>query len=254
MERDIRQEVESIRDMADRELRTMLRDVSSKAERHIRSADPGDIESLNLQQKVSGWIGRGVEDVIRDNIEPRLRELGDDVEQSIDEIRADIGALDVEAPRGNDAVGTALDVAVEGAMLVALNVVLPGEWVVAVIGRLLGSDLLEKLKGPVTRSIKQLFGRVSKSAIVNKTVDKVDSEIMALHDDLSERLSRELSDVDDDLVDELEGRLNEKLDNHREALEEARRKREQKDEEVRQEQSRLEERIRTLREIRAEIA
>lgn len=253
LEDRIRDDMGSIRSLGAKRVRALLRDVSGKARQAIMNAEPKQLETLNLQSKISGWIARGFEELVNTDLEPRLNELAGDIESEVQSISAAVRDLDVGVSRENKTIDSALNITIEGVLLVILNIILPGQWLVALMGRVLGTKLFDKLKGPIANSLKEIFGRVSGSALLEKTAQKVEMEVMGLESELTSQLTDQLNDVEANLTDELNRQFNDQLDEHQQALEAARQERRKKDEEVAEIARQLDEKLRTLREIRTSL-
>jgi len=122
-----------------------------------------------------------------------------------------------------------LDVIVEGALLVTLNVILPGEWLVAMMARMFGSKIIQSIKEPVMDALKQLIGTAVGQKMLDKVIAKLDRTVMGLEPELARQLVTQLQVVERKMMDELRARFDQMLDDHERSLNEARSERNQDD-------------------------
>lgn len=221
LEAYIQERMEVLRHDARGAVQRMLQDVSQRAELEIRSAGVNQSQALDIQGKIRGWIAQGMDRVANQHIHSALLDLGNEIRGKVHNIQTIIP--DFQASAGVKLKGEAvLDVIIEGAILLTLNVILPGEWMVAAMARMFGSKLIQSVKEPVVTAIKQLVGTAVGQAMLDKVIKKVDSTVMGLEGELSRQLVAQLQLVEGRMIIELRERFDAMLDEHQRALNQAR--------------------------------
>ena len=221
VEEYVAERMETLRADAKGSIHRMLADVAQRAEIEVRGAGVNQAKTLDIQPKIKGWIAQGIERVATQQLHPALQDLANDVRGKIHSIQSHIPEFEVSANvkmRGE----AVLDVIVEGALLVTLNVILPGEWLVAMMARIFGSRMVQSIKEPVLDALKQLIGSAVGQKMLDKVIKKLESTVMGLEPELSRQLVNQLAMVERKMMDELRERFDKMLDEHERALNEAR--------------------------------
>jgi len=228
VEEYVAERMEALRSEARVGVNRMLQDVSQRAEMEIRGAGVNKVESLDIQNKIKGWIAQGIERVATQQLHPALNDIANDVRGQIHSIQGHLPNFEINANvkmRGE----AILDVIVEGALLVTLNVILPGEWLVAMMARMFGSKIIQSIKEPVMDALKQLIGTAVGQKMLDKVIAKLDRTVMGLEPELARQLVTQLQVVERKMMDELRARFDQMLDDHERSLNEARSERNQDD-------------------------
>ncbi len=122
-----------------------------------------------------------------------------------------VDVADVDVPAATLPGEAVIDFAVEAAVLFAVNVVLPGGWLEALIARVLGKKLLDKvtepLKGAVRGLAKQLLGGVIRSTLAGQLRDAIGNACDEFGTRIHDQVDVVLRRVEADAVTGLDERL-----------------------------------------------
>ena len=111
-----------------------------------------------------------------------------------------------------------LDLLVEGAMIVVLNFILPGEWLVAVVARVLGSKMIDKVKKPIVDAIKDLVGKAAGDMLVKGVLAVVEKQVLDLEGALTTQLYDQLEVVEKNLNEAVRKRFSDLVGEKEHAL------------------------------------
>lgn len=151
-------------------------------------------------------------------------------------------ALDVSSPH-NPLVEGAVDLA----LIVLLDFVLPGGFLVAIIGRVAGEKVIEKIRKPIVDAIEAIFlGSVTKPFMTKAIMAQVDATLARAQDQVMEAVQGTLRTAADGLTDALKARFQTATAERSKLLEDARRRRDAGVEAVRTHKRAIDDARRTL--------
>ncbi len=195
---------------------TMLAGVVERARRELRGGQPDAAQGLSA--KLSGWIAQGMEQLSRDELQPELERIASAVRSEVKAIATrsmQMGEIQVAASGAGSVV---LDLLVEGAMIVVLNFILPGEWLVAVVARVLGSKMIDKVKKPIVDAIKDLVGKAAGDMLVKGVLAVVEKQVLDLEGALTTQLYDQLEVVEKNLNEAVRKRFSDLVGEKEHAL------------------------------------
>jgi small GTP-binding protein len=247
-------QIKKIQNRSGSRIDSMLSKVSNRAEKEIhesRSVDD-DRFQLSLQQKIQGWMAKEFENTIAKEIDPDIKSLTEEVQVSVKSIQSNIPELSLE-PISLPG-GVFLDLLVEVGLLTIFNLVLPGEWVVALFARFLGSAAkIEKLTEPIKNYLKIFVGGVFGNIGIQKIVTEVRKAIFSSKTELVLELNGQLMGVANGLTEAIETNFKELIENKENALREARKKLHLDFEAKKEESKNLQDKVDSIKEIVEEI-
>jgi GTP-binding protein EngB required for normal cell division len=198
----------------DAKVHALVESLASQAPAYVEAARKEGGGS-RVSAKVQADLARASEALLREWLAPRLSaELGA-LQEELSAKTPDLPALKDPGNGLPEFGGILIDAAVEIAVIALLNVVLPGEWLVAGLARLLGKnvlgDLLEPFKQTIKDTVAELLGGVVRSKVeaeLASAIRKIEPELRrSLGDQASATLQRGLETALSALerrIDELE--------------------------------------------------
>lgn len=230
-------------------VQAVLRRVAGHAEQEIRNLKDmsKDRMQVDLQQKIQGRIAKEVEMLIQSEIKPEIESLANEVKVRIESIPSKVPELfvsNISLPGG-----AVMDFLVEAAIITIINVILPGEWIIAILARLLGGKYLNSLTKPIKTFLQTIVGKIFGEVAVKKMTDAVRNVVMSLESDLTSHINEQLDNIGRNLSEEVENNFKNLIDQQEHALKLAKDKfklsRERRNEEIRN----LESQIGTLKHV-----
>lgn len=227
-----------------------MRRVSDRAIQEIRQVNPTRLGELDLQRKIQGWVAQEVDVLVQQELSPRLHQLGDRVRNDFTKFHQRLqhevsikGALEASRAKSSPLA----DLIVEGALIVALNVILPGEWIIALLGRVVGAKFLERITGPLTDLVRTFLGQAASETVVERVISQTTSSIQSLEPGIVSELQKALRQTEESLIREVQAHLDETLDTHEASMERARTERQQREDELLASVNRIDAVIKELR-------
>ena len=160
-----------------------------------------------------GDLAREIEAFNEDWLAPTLREFVEKMGERVAELNPDLDEIKARAP--DVPGGVLLDLLIEGGVLVLLNLVLPGEWLVAVVARVLGKHGLDKALEPIRHMVRDLVKQVLGGFLRSRMEDAIRNSILEAGPDLVEQVNAQivtlLSEVEDRLVAEIETKISDSV-------------------------------------------
>jgi len=229
-----RQELEgSVRSQVTR----LLNGIAENAPRYVSEIENNPNNHERVSSLIRGDVARAVESLGDNWLEPAIRNLSKSIVDDLESLSVDLPGLAIPIP-GNPG-GFVIDVLVEGGLLVLLNLLLPGEWLVALVARVLGKRGIEILVDPVKKTVQQAVNMLLKNTIRTGLEATIRNSILAMNDNLVAALQEEIRQIIARIKNQILGRIDTEFEEITRATEDAKTERERGRDEAMAEVKRL---------------
>ena len=175
------------------QVQRLLQAVADNAPQYVRELESSGEDHERVSSKIQGDLARELEVLASDWLRPALEALVEDVGKELQDLAVEIPELALPKP---DVPGEiVLDILIEGGLLLLLNVILPGEWLVALVARVLGKRGLEKLTEPVRRALMQVVKMLLGGIIRGRMEAAIRGSVLSLDNDLLRAVEGEVSEI-----------------------------------------------------------
>lgn len=178
--------------------------IAEQAPRYVAAIETAQAERADPTARVSQLIradlARAVDDLARTWLDPRLRAFAAEVGTELARLTppdAPIVLHPVTVPGEG-----VLDFLVEAAVLVLLNFVLPGEWLVALVGRILGQKVLDTVLTPIKQALSDAVRGLLGGVIRTRLETEVRTRILGIRVDLLADVGRQVERLMDGIEEQ----------------------------------------------------
>lgn len=192
LEVDVRSRLADLRGRIPRLVDALTDTVRGQAETYIAQCVQNKQKPDALNEKLSGWLARGLEHLSSAEIEPVLRDLTTRVGGQTRAIQARLPETAIAVPDGR--MNPLLEGAIEIVLIAAINVVLPGGWIAAIVGRILGKGLLAPAKELIAAAITRLLAGIFDKGVSKGLTAAIGTHIDGLRSTLVDQIERQLDE------------------------------------------------------------
>ncbi len=196
---ELRRERERLRQDVDRWARQAVDRVADRAGAFFDDAtqrkDQRGAESMSA--KIEAAIRRELEQVVRDAVSPRIAAVTKDYEQSLTSVKVALEQFHIEDPSVPG--GALIDMVVDIAAVFLMDVVLPGGFLTALIGRLAFSKQLERVLAPVKKVVVDWVTGLVVSLMRDGAVGQLRDHIAKIADDVAPSLAAQVDRAIDEV-------------------------------------------------------
>jgi len=178
IEKKLDVEFSSLHAELDTEIGCVLSRVADKAPEYLRSLEGTGEDHDRVSNLIRKDLTHEIEGFSQEWLKPRVEDLLVSLSEDYRELQTalpEIPGIKTDLPGG----GVLIDIVVEGGLIVLLNVLLPGEWLVALLGRVIGSKSLDKLLEPIKKILNNvlqgMLRHVMRTVLENRIRETVNS-------------------------------------------------------------------------------
>ena len=198
LEGDVRHRFADVRSRVPRMVESAFARVLVQLEAYVSGCVAAKQKPEALNEKLSGWIARGLEHISRNEIEPALRELADRVSTDTKAIQASVPGLQLAVPENG--LNPWLETLVEGLLVILLDAILPGGFVIAIIGRILGKGVLGPVKQALLQAITGIWEKLAGAAMAKALTAAVATQLDSVRATAVDQIDRQLSESESTML------------------------------------------------------
>lgn len=207
----INQELREGRDHLAAELRQTVHAavarIARRAPEFLSALENEKGDGSKASNMIRGELAREIESLAGTWLKPRLEAMVSKWSADIGRLYSDVPALTVADPKMPG--GQLLDTAVEVGLVLLLNIVLPGEWIVALLARLLGGD---DLGGPIKAAVRGVAERLFRAVVRGQLESQLEASILGLEPGLAGSLLDQVDRVVDGAISAANTQLDQRAD------------------------------------------
>lgn len=189
------------------ETKNRIQDSIERCESHFQMIMRDSIPGLvDMYFSDSDNLERAFDDSMRAAANKSVEMLSADVQKVMNDLKINIEAIAGEINIGRSLAPMVSRGIVEGLFLVLLNVVLPGEWIPALLARLgLRLPIIKHIAAPLEELIKAMTKLLSKRFVQSKIEEAVENACYHFRQELEREKERIFADVDQAVSRSYEG-------------------------------------------------